>query len=258
VNAERLLREVVSRNPSSVQTYVLLGWVLQQEGKREESVDAFLRAFEIQSAGAASNSDLVTAVKILKCLYFCCITEGRHSVGGGRSTEGGSPALQAPGGGGGSTMQKIGSPAEEDYSRIASRRLADLERRNPLMKRDLAIFREMIDSGSAARIEAWIRGDIDHIIDYCRQRNIDVVLQNYPLYPGSYVSKVQQSLYKKIAEAKGVPFVDQAESFAGLPDREKYYVRDRSHPNPLGNELMAENVYATLLPLVRKRLTRGI
>jgi tetratricopeptide (TPR) repeat protein len=214
--AEKAMKQVVALNPRSVEGYIGLGLTQFRREKSNETLDSFLRAYELNAAETEEETGGLKGMKILKCLYLCCLANP-----GSRSA--------------------VSGKCRELFSRC------------PALKEELEIFLETVDRDAKKKIEAWIRSDIGQIINYCRQRDIAVVLQSYPRYPDFEASRIRQSLFREIAAEHGVPFVDQAEIFSRLSPIGKYFAPDNSHPNELGNQIMAENVYAAILPLLQSR-----
>jgi|GEM_PF-1357475 len=99
----------------------------------------------------------------------------------------------------------------------------------------------------------WISADIDEIVKVLRERNIRIILQNYPPALGKGTNaewrmKVNTLLREK-AEDLCLPFVDNeklfTEAFKADVDR-SYYAAD-GHCNWKGYQLMAKNVFEVVV-----------
>ncbi|MFH2203282.1 MAG: hypothetical protein ABIJ96_09230 [Elusimicrobiota bacterium] len=91
------------------------------------------------------------------------------------------------------------------------------------------------------REEAW-----DEIVRLAREKGIQVVLQNYPV-----TYKSANEVLRRVAERHQLPLIDNARFFAELiaKDGRAKYFEDDDHLTPLGNELLARNVYEKLAGL---------
>ena len=114
--------------------------------------------------------------------------------------------------------------------------------RNPLAEDFLLMFKLKKRMLIEAKVKKWIKADIGKMISICAERNIEVIVQNYP-------DILFEDMLGKVANKHGIPFVDHGHFFAQIlaeePSREQYFVPD-GHPNARGYGLMAKNIWMTL------------
>lgn len=206
--AEALFEAAIESNTESVANHVALGRLHDDLREYDESIEHYLAALEIQSRGAPTERTHVGRVKILKRLL----------------------------------VRASGSPA---YHSSVVRQFRSLVRRRPELRRDLAAFEA--SAASYFDVDNWIRNDIEQIINYCDERGIALVLQNYPRRAGS---RFEDGIYGEIAEGHDVHFVDHAEIFSRAGDDERYFVPSDDHPSADGNLLMAQSIHDVAAPLV--------
>ncbi|MBN2407370.1 MAG: tetratricopeptide repeat protein [Elusimicrobia bacterium] len=127
--------------------------------------------------------------------------------------------------------------------------LNNIVRSNPVMKKDKNItsfirYFENKDKWEK-RLEKWIYADLEKMIRICRQNDIRIIIQNYPLE-----SPVANRAIGKIVSRYSLPLVDNLEVFNNLwkngGQKENYFLED-GHCTARGNRVMAENVYAALI-----------
>jgi tetratricopeptide (TPR) repeat protein len=103
-----------------------------------------------------------------------------------------------------------------------------------------------------SELHRWLERDLRDIIAYCAQRDIPLIVQNYP-WPDLVSPTIE-----RVARDAGVVFVDQERHFeallAGGTPREALFVRD-GHCNDRGYGQMAEQI---LLALRRHGLIPGL
>ncbi len=94
--------------------------------------------------------------------------------------------------------------------------------------------------GAQARVHQWVAQDVGRAIDLCLARGIPIVVMNYPLSP------MANDLYQRVADQRGVSFVDNKAVFDRLPDPRAYLIAD-GHCNQAGNACVAGNVLGAVL-----------
>jgi len=93
---------------------------------------------------------------------------------------------------------------------------------------------------------AWMRYDLNAMVDLCKRRGIPVILQDYPHDTGA------NEVLRSVAHDQGVPIVRHREVFeamlrSGTPLFD-LFIPDM-HCNDRGYEVMAENIYRKLQEL---------
>jgi tetratricopeptide (TPR) repeat protein len=120
--------------------------------------------------------------------------------------------------------------------------MAEAAKRNPLAKEYIKMFENKRRIGLEAR--KWMESDLEKIIGICREKQIRIVLQNYP-QEWEFLSPSRE-----FAEKHGALFVDNRKAFNEMWERgerrEDYFVPD-GHCNDLGYSLMAKNIYDVIL-----------
>jgi tetratricopeptide (TPR) repeat protein len=120
--------------------------------------------------------------------------------------------------------------------------MAEAAKRNPVAKEYIKMFENKRRIGLEAR--KWMESDLEKITGICREKQIPIILQNYPqrwefLSPSS-----------EFAEKHGALFVDNRKAFNEMWERgerrEDYFVPD-GHCNDLGYSLMAKNIYDVIV-----------
>ncbi|MCH8005354.1 MAG: hypothetical protein IH888_03880, partial [Planctomycetes bacterium] len=89
------------------------------------------------------------------------------------------------------------------------------------------------------RLETW-----DEIVRMSREKGVKVILQNYPVaYKGA------NRIIREVAKKHGLPVIDNRAFFGGLMEKEgrTKYMEDDDHLKPVGNRLLAKNVYQALI-----------
>jgi len=132
--------------------------------------------------------------------------------------------------------------AYNDTGEIASDKtielMAEAAKRNPLAKEYIKMFENKRRIGLEAR--KWMESDLEKIIGICREKQIRIVLQNYP-QEWEFLSPSRE-----FAEKHGALFVDNRKAFNEMWERGErrgdYFVPD-GHCNDLGYSLMAKNIY---------------
>lgn len=108
-----------------------------------------------------------------------------------------------------------------------------------------AAFSGGLDTG------AWLRKDLDGIIDLVAARKIGLIMQNYPSVGGDLAGTRRASeIIREVAAARGVPFVDQGAVFARLTangQRDEYFARKDPHCSARGYGVMAAQVADALV-----------
>ncbi|HAH20412.1 MAG TPA: hypothetical protein DCL49_05850 [Candidatus Omnitrophica bacterium] len=85
--------------------------------------------------------------------------------------------------------------------------------------------------------------DIRSMVRTCKANRVDIIISGYP-------GNVNDDLYftqKQIAEEFKIPFVDNYAIFRNLPNRRDYFSDDNWHPNEDGYNLLARNIYNSIL-----------
>ncbi|MBT3583948.1 MAG: hypothetical protein HN509_03495 [Halobacteriovoraceae bacterium] len=88
--------------------------------------------------------------------------------------------------------------------------------------------------------------NLQKIIDFLLEKNIPIIVQNYP---GNWMEA--NSDLELLAKKNKLPFVDNHKKFQLLMDEKnrKKYLEDDEHPTPLGYKIMAQNVWQELKKL---------
>jgi tetratricopeptide (TPR) repeat protein len=116
----------------------------------------------------------------------------------------------------------------------------------PEFKPYLELFKKKqgIDTG----IEKWLKDDIEKMLKLCQQRNITLVLMDYPR--GIIIhSGLRSQILKRTAARNELMFVDNVSLFKNLPNQESYFMPD-GHCNSKGYGVIAQNAYAVIKPLL--------
>ncbi len=94
-------------------------------------------------------------------------------------------------------------------------------------------------------INNWIKSDIKNIVDICRGRGIDVMIQNYPFYTDVNL------VLKLCADEYGIPFVDNYAYFDSIFDKganeEEIMAGDGVHCTAEGYSIIAENIFKQIV-----------
>lgn len=93
------------------------------------------------------------------------------------------------------------------------------------------------------KILEWLKIDIENIIDICKDKNIKLIIQNYP-FPYFAVNKT----LKQISDQYNITFIDNYDIFSNLVKENGYrrYFLDFDHCTEEGHKIMANNVYSVL------------
>ena len=91
--------------------------------------------------------------------------------------------------------------------------------------------------------ETVVESDIKEMVEVCRINGVKIIISNYPRSGG----KEQDAVHKKIATQFNIPFVDNLSTFDNLANLDKYLWKDKWHPNELGYEIVAENIYRCII-----------
>lgn len=88
------------------------------------------------------------------------------------------------------------------------------------------------------RLETW-----DEIVRMSREKNVKVVVQNYPV-----TYKSANRIIAQVAKKYDLPLIDNEKFYSELFAKEPRtkYMEDDDHLKPVGNQLLAQNVYAAL------------
>jgi lysophospholipase L1-like esterase len=90
-------------------------------------------------------------------------------------------------------------------------------------------------------VSSWALGDIAEVADTLRARGVPLVLMNYPLdHPQDWWPE-----YARLAQERGLPFVDTYTAVSRRPDRDGLYLPDM-HLNEQGNAIVAQAVHDEL------------
>ena len=91
-----------------------------------------------------------------------------------------------------------------------------------------------------AGVREWILSDLTKVVETCREQDVQVVIQNYPIdYP------LANSALKELTETHSLPFVDNLSRFRDLEPKAEY-IYDDDHCTSKGRRIMAQNVATTL------------
>lgn len=90
----------------------------------------------------------------------------------------------------------------------------------------------------------WLKSDVEKVVDTCQEKNLPVVLQNYPR-----PYNAANTTLRDVARERSLPFVQQLPSFEKLMAREgeKEYFLDEEHTTIKGCRLMAKNIFEVLV-----------
>lgn len=109
---------------------------------------------------------------------------------------------------------------------------------------DFVTFIEQRETARSS-IEPWIESDLKEITRICRERNVRLIMQNYPKAEG--ISR----LLRDFAEAHGISFIDQYRLFNRLlhsgETRASLLSADDDHYNARGYSIVAREVYETIV-----------
>lgn len=103
-------------------------------------------------------------------------------------------------------------------------------------------------------ILAWVRHDHERVIEMCKRRGIDLIIQSYPLrreenFWSGTVRFVNKDI-NKTAKEYNIPFVDQYTIFNTLGNKLDEYLEPpggSEHCNAKGYRLMAKNLYSEIV-----------
>ena len=124
------------------------------------------------------------------------------------------------------------------------RRLMNVGEENPgLMdfkwfKDYLALYRDK--QSWEAGVGQWIYEDLEEIVRICKEHDVKLVIQNYPVdYP------LANSVLKELALKHALPFVDNLSVFQRMEQKEEYFFDD-DHCTPAGHCVMVDNIMSVL------------
>ena len=90
--------------------------------------------------------------------------------------------------------------------------------------------------------EEIAESDIKEMIKICKANKVKVVICNYPRSSEGF-----DTIHRDIATQFNIPFVDNLSTFDNLANLDKYLWKDKWHPNELGYEIVAENIYRCII-----------
>jgi len=132
--------------------------------------------------------------------------------------------------------------ANEDAHKRIVKGVRKAAKNSQVARDSLRMLRSDVDRAS---INAWIKADLEAMVDEILQSGATLILQDYP------VGVDENRLLAQIATERNLPLVEQQSSFAshyhwnnGVPD---LFSMDRTHPNDDGYSLMAENLYVAIV-----------
>ena len=106
-------------------------------------------------------------------------------------------------------------------------------------------YRMLKTNTDRQEVFAWIKADLNAMIDMSQERGITVMLQDYP------VGMDENAILHEIAAERSLPIVEHQATYSahyywtgGEPD---LFSMDRTHPNDAGYSLMAENLYLAIV-----------
>jgi len=120
--------------------------------------------------------------------------------------------------------------------------LGEVSKRNPIARE----YTKMFENKRHIRLEVaeWMESDLQKLIGMCREKQIPIVLQNYP----EMTTLIGPS--REFAEGHAVLFVDNCKAFSEMWERGEqrvnYFVPD-GHCNDLGYSVVAKNIYDVIL-----------
>jgi len=120
--------------------------------------------------------------------------------------------------------------------------LGEVLKRNPVARE----YTKMFENKRHIRLEVaeWMESDLEKLIGMCREKQIPIVLQNYP----EMTTIIGPS--REFAEGHAVLFVDNCKAFNEMWERgerrEDYFVID-GHCNDLGYFVVAKNIYDVIV-----------
>ncbi|MDD5102250.1 MAG: hypothetical protein PHH62_04625 [Endomicrobiaceae bacterium] len=94
------------------------------------------------------------------------------------------------------------------------------------------------------KVLEWLKIDVEKIIDICKEKNIKLIIQNYP-FPYFAVNKT----LREISDKYNVTFIDNYIIFSNLVKENGYrrYFLDFDHCTEEGHKIIANNVYSVLI-----------
>ncbi len=97
--------------------------------------------------------------------------------------------------------------------------------------------------GYEESVAEWLHGDLETIVNLCRERGTTLILQNYPVnYP------LANDIVRETAERHSLPFVDNLSVCQTLMPRKKF-ILDDDHCSMEGHAVMADNIVQVLTTL---------
>jgi len=151
----------------------------------------------------------------------------------------------------------------KSYARIRSMRKRYKGEKDEIINKKIDAFIEKFNKTNPANsynfmlltdsdIRRWIESDVREIIRVIQNKNIKIILQNYPFKSKGYAVLINSTL-RNIAEDLNIPFVDNVAIFQQMMDSgarsEDYYVPD-GHCSARGYEVIAKDVYDKVLEQV--------
>jgi tetratricopeptide (TPR) repeat protein len=134
---------------------------------------------------------------------------------------------------------------EEKINKTIDKFIDEFKKTNPESSKNLLLLNE-------AEIDRWVELDIIEIVRIVRNKNIGIILQNYPRrYIGTQgIGKFANPIIRNTAIRFKIPYVDNEKIFQEIIDRggktEDYFVVD-GHCNSKGYKVMAANVYNKII-----------
>ena len=115
--------------------------------------------------------------------------------------------------------------------------LAHLEKTQPALARGVSALKSGTEG--TAGFEQWVLDDYHAVATICRERNVALLLSNYPM--GFEFASGGRAVIVEAGRLNGVPVVDNAQIFQTLKDRGGYFAPD-GHCNERGYGVLARNV----------------
>jgi len=92
-------------------------------------------------------------------------------------------------------------------------------------------------------LQGWVNSDITRMINICKDKEIPVIIQNYPKCEDIWSFKDMNYILQEVAENNGATYIDNEKRFNEIwKDKEEYLSIDRGHPNAQGYGAMAQNI----------------
>lgn len=239
-----LCKKALKDNPSSEENLCAMGYMYYAQGDYQKAAEYYLTAFKQNPFSRFSLSQLVFFYAEMGKLY---LNQGKYDC-----------AVECF-----CNIIEI-EPIEHFFLYYQLTKAYDLQSKydaNYIVR----IFQKSIDSSPYLRknkvfmkyfnffrnkqmwegkINLWLENELDAIAKLCRDKNIKLVMQNYPVsYP------MANKAILKIAQKYSLVFVDNLSVFHKLlcEEKKEVYFLDDNHCTVQGYRVMAENIYGSLV-----------